>query len=265
MMKRHTLGNDYYSAAHPSVYEKENKLRVAKQAQRILSDFLGSPTLQRLTCLDIGCSVGITSNCFASLFKKVIGVDIDPHAIAIAQKTYRKKNLSFVHEDALNLQLPAHSFDVILCQEVYSYVTNPKRLFSEMYRVLKPGGVVYFAGDNLLFPIESQYKIPFLHWLPDRLSALFLRLLGHEHYYLGHYKTYWALASLCRRFVLTDYTIPVLENPKKFHFSRLYKFKKIVSLLPDSVLGGVKYFLPTFIWILEKPHGAISPKAKSFR
>lgn len=263
MMKRHTLGNDYYSAAHPSVYEKENKLRVAKQAQRVLSDFLGSPTFKHLTCLDLACSVGITSNYFASLFKNVIGVDIDPHAIAIAQKTHREKNLSFAREDALNLQLPARSFDVVICQEVYSYVTNPKRLFSEMYRALKPGGLVYFAGDNLLFPIESQYHIPLLLYLPDGLARFILTRLGHTTYFLGHYKTYWQLRHLASRFILHDYVARILEAPDAFGFNKLIKYKSILSRLPQGVLWHLRSIVPTFIWVLQKPYGATSRRPKS--
>ncbi len=62
--------------------------------------------------------------------------------------------------------LEDESCDLVICAQVYEHVPDDRRLAEEVYRVLKPGGVVFFSGPNWLFPIEGHYHLPFLHWLP---------------------------------------------------------------------------------------------------
>ena len=251
-MKNTSLANDFYSNAHPIMYDKESRTRVAAQAYKVLSDFLKKKDLSNFTCLDLGCSTGIITYYLAPHFKRIVGIDIDKNAITSARENYKRNNLNFLVQNGKKLKFPTNSFDIIVCQEVYENVDEPDKLLHEIYRVLKPKGVCYFAADNLLFPIESQYKIPFLLYLPDRVAQIVLKLLGYKKFYLGHFKTYWQLKNLCKNFIVHDYTLKILKNPKKYQFSRLLKYKKIVGVLPNSALSFLYYFLPTYIWILEK-------------
>jgi len=260
-----TLANVFYSTAHSIMYNVKSRRRVATQAYEVIAHFLSKQDLHRLSCLDIGCSTGIITSYFAPHFKRTIGVDIDKNAISFAKKTYKREDLTFRVEDARKLTFPANSFDVIICQEVYENVDEPTKLLSEIYRVLKPGGICYFTADNLLFPIESQYKIPFLLYLPDTVAALILRLLGHKRFYLGHFKTYWGLKTLCKQFIFHDYTLPILRNPQKYKFTRLYKYKNIVNRLPNSILSMLYFFIPTFIWILQKQDVTFKEKRRAVK
>lgn len=248
-----SFASSFYSLAHPHVYDATSKKRIVNQVTEVLKDFLKSTKLNTLTSLDLGCSVGITTSYLSSSFKKITGSDVDKDAIGYAKKIFRKKNLDFIVDDATKTRFKSNMFDVVVCQEVYENVEEPQKLFDEIYRILKHGGVCYFAGDNLLFPIETQYDIPFLLYLPDSVAQLVLKLLGHKKYYLGHFKTYWQLRRLCKNFIVHDYTLKILKNPQKYQFSRLLKYKKIVDFLPDPILSILYYFLPTYIWILEKP------------
>lgn len=261
-MKKTSLANASYSIAHPIMYNVENRKRVAVQAYKVLAHFLRRRDLSNLSCLDIGCSTGIITSYLASYFKKTVGVDVDKDAISFAQKTYRKGDLTFKVEDGKNLTFPANSFDIVTCQEVYENADKPEKLLSQIYRVLKPEGICYFTGDNLLFPIESQYKIPFLLYLPDKIAVLILRLLGKRQFYLGHYKTYWGLRQLCKKFIVHDYTLPIIRNPEIYKFIRLYKYKTFVSLLPSFVLSLLYFFMPTFIWVLEKEDKSLKGKRR---
>lgn len=253
-----SFGNDYYSKTHRSVYNAERKIRLAQQALAVIRAFHPAPSLTMLSAIDIGCSVGTTTHAVAKYFRSIEGVDNDAHAIHFARGTYHRPNLRFAKQDALSLSYPSNHFDVAICHEIYSYVTDPQKLMSEIYRILKPGGFCYFVGDNLLFPMESQYKIPFLLYLPDRLAIMILKLTGKKKYYLGHYQSYWGLRKLARNFIIHDYTLAILQNPEKYKFTRLYKYKKWFNHLPHWFLSIIKFFLPTYIWILEKPYGKTS-------
>lgn len=42
--------------------------------------------------------------------------------------------------------------DIVLCNQVLEHVKNPEKAVSEMYRLLKPGGILYWFGS----PCESS-------------------------------------------------------------------------------------------------------------
>ncbi|OGG24487.1 hypothetical protein A3A79_04865 [Candidatus Gottesmanbacteria bacterium RIFCSPLOWO2_01_FULL_43_11b] len=240
-----------YSSTDARVLDTKDRHRVAKQIQAVLEDFLGS-RLNAAHTLDVGCSSGAITYYLSSSVKSMIGVDIDKNAISLARKDFKKKNLRFFQANGLHLPFPDESFDVIICNEVYSYVPNDRKLMNEIFRVLKPRGCCYFSGGNTLYPIESRYHIPFLHNLPDLVAIKLFWLLHRKPYYVAHYKTYWELKKLLKNFVISDYTTKILSDPKRFSFTKLYSVSEITKYMPLPVLRMLEPFLPTFIFILSK-------------
>ena len=56
-------------------------------------------------------------------------------------------NISFVQGDAEQLSFLDNSFDIVISRLAFHHFSKPKRCFSEMARVLKPGGK--FAVINM--------------------------------------------------------------------------------------------------------------------
>ena len=50
------------------------------------------------------------------------------------------KNIEFIQGDIEEMPLPDNSFDVVISNCVLNLVTDKQKVFSEIYRVLKPGG-----------------------------------------------------------------------------------------------------------------------------
>ena len=241
-----------YSVSDQRVLHTGDRFRVAKQILAILSDALGKKSLKNLRVLDVGCSNGAITYYLASYVKSIIGIDVDVIALTIAQKTFRRNNLQFYKASGLHLPFQGEHFDVVICNEVYSYIPDDKKLMAEIFRVLKPGGCCYFSGGNLLYPVESRYHIPFLHNLPDAIARWLYRILKGKPYYVAHYKTYWQLQTLLKRFTISDYTLKILKNPKKFSFTKLYALSAITNYLPEIVMKTLEPFCPTFIFVLSK-------------
>lgn len=70
-------------------------------------------------------------------------------------------------------------FDGTLMNEVLEHVADEKQALSEVFRVLKPGGVFVLISPNRWFPIDGHFiKIgswtfgpaPLIPWLPKRLT-----------------------------------------------------------------------------------------------
>lgn len=117
--------------------------------------------------LDIGCNDGV----FLSMIKEkrqcdVFGVDISEPLV----KMCVEKGLNVKLADAEKLPFKDNVFDVVCLMEVLSHVMDPKKLLSEIKRVLKPTG--YLLGSTPHKNIESYlYEERRLHRLYyDKLS-----------------------------------------------------------------------------------------------
>lgn len=128
--------------------------------------------------LDIGCGSGLIASSLAPHVEAIRGVDPEPWSRwSGLQEAFSNLRFNVGGVDSLPAIVPDASVDVAICNQVYEHVPDPANLISELYRVLTPGGVGYFAGPNLLWPVEPHVFLPFVHWLPREavikvLSAL---------------------------------------------------------------------------------------------
>lgn len=144
--------------------------------------------------LDIGCGSGGIAAHLAPHVQEMIGVDPEPWS-RWQTWTQEHPNLSFIQASVDTLNLAPASLDVIICNQVYEHVPDPQALIRLIHTLLKPGGIVYFAGPNLLFPIEPHVFWPFVHWIPRRFAIALMKILGSKHAdALDAYSThYWKL------------------------------------------------------------------------
>lgn len=94
--------------------------------------------------LDIGCGNGRFLHGMQQLGWTVKGVEFNAGAV----KTCRKSELDVHHGDLFSAELPDASFDAINLSHVIEHVPDPKALFIEMARILKPGGLLLLKTPN---------------------------------------------------------------------------------------------------------------------
>lgn len=229
------------------VRDPVSRQRKADKIIQALTHYAHHP-LSSAVCLDIGSSSGIITSAIAPPFGKVIGLDYDEIALRATNPAARAR-VQFIQGDAMSLPLGDNMVDVIICAQVYEHVPDDELLFEEIYRVLKPGGLVFFSGPNWLFPIEPHYFLPFLHWLPERLADIYLRLTGRGDHYYERSRHLWGLRRLLHRFVIRDITLEVLQ---RFYLPEIRGPKWIVRNTPTVVWKLLLPFFPNFNWILYK-------------
>lgn len=104
--------------------------------------------------LDIGCGEGFYSMIFDQLYNcKVTAVDYDNHIMSMAQDWLKdSKKVHFEIGDITKLNFPDNSFDKIVCTEVLEHINDHEKAVSELFRVLKPGGVMAITVPNKNYP-----------------------------------------------------------------------------------------------------------------
>ena len=133
--------------------------------------------------LDIGCGGGTITNCLAYKYPKMklYGCDISKTAIRLARKSQPARAIFFVISDD-KFPYKSNYFDACICFDVLEHVPDPEKFIAETKRVLKRGGVIFFA-----VPCEGQ---PWsLTWILQKLTIgdkLTYKHVGHIHPEFNH-------------------------------------------------------------------------------
>jgi len=127
--------------------------------------------------IDIGCSVGVSTSYLRDFFPgaQVVGIDLSPHFLAVAKymETERtssdsvsRNGIKWIHAKAEATGLETSSVDVamltFIVHELPTAATNS--VLAEVYRILKPGGVVAIT--------DIDPKSPVIQKLPRAISTL---------------------------------------------------------------------------------------------
>jgi len=188
--------------------------------------------------LDIGCGLGGPSRVLAAEFGcHVTGLDLSAEFIRsgrlLTEKCGLEGRVTFVEGDALAMPFPDANFDAAWTQHVVMNIRDRATLYSETFRVLRPGGVLAFfdilkgpgngsgAGLDYPLPWADDSSISFV-FTPDE-TRRFLTGAGFEEVawvdateqYLPmmlHQATGQAASELSLRIVLGDGLGPKLAN-----------------------------------------------------
>ncbi|MHB8341262.1 MAG: class I SAM-dependent methyltransferase [Mycobacteriales bacterium] len=241
-----------FSKAHADrMYDANQRVLKAQKVIRILADHLGDLSTHRL--LDIGCSTGFMTAAYAEHAGEVVGIDIDAPALEFAARTHLRPNLRFELHDSMATGFDDASFSVVTCTHIYEHVPDATRLIAEIRRVLRPGGVCFFAAPNRLQLMEPHYRLPLLSWPPKAIGHRYVRATGRAEEYYEKHLTLWGLRRLTRDFEVVDYTIRVLADPERFAATDLVAAGSVRQRLALALARPAYLLMPTYLWVLRKP------------
>lgn len=227
----------------------DGRARKATVMRQILAHFAGSD-LHDARWLDVGCGSGNIAAALAAHGAEVTGLDPEPWP-QWPELMQAHRNLRLIQGSYDAHPLEAGSIDVVVCNQVYEHVPDPVRLIGFIHEVLRPGGIAYFAGPNLLFPVEPHCLWPFVHWLPRRLAICLLRTCGSQHPLDAYSATYWTLRRWLAGFEVTNALPYLLGHPADF--GRRGALWTCVGWLPKGVVQAMTFLSPGFVFVLKKP------------
>jgi SAM-dependent methyltransferase len=124
--------------------------------------------------LDIGCQKGALTDAWKAR-TAMEWWGIDP-GLSADEESPAGAHLGHGFSNELNFE--DAQFDVAVLANVYEHILPEQRgaSFSEIHRVLKPGGILVGQIPNPYFPIESHSRLPFMGWLPTRAQKAYWKL-----------------------------------------------------------------------------------------
>ena len=101
--------------------------------------------------LDVGCGGGILSEAMAQRGADVTGIDMGEAPLTIAKLHALESGVSVKYQqipvEQLAEEMPA-SFDIVTCLEMLEHVPDPASIIQACYKLVKPGGMVFFSTIN---------------------------------------------------------------------------------------------------------------------
>ncbi len=206
--------------------------------------------------ISVGSGPGGVSIAFALAGGEVTGIDIEQelHDISLSHvQAYTQEirtPIQFVLYDGMVLPFADSTFDYAVSVSVLEHTSDPELYLSQIARVLKPGGKLYLAFPNKLWPKETHTQIWFLTYFPAFLRPYIIKILRRNPLEENnlHFYTYFDLLQMLRHVHADGYHLSIVPEAGR----AVGGVKKIVKDVL-SVFGiSYKSFLSHVSVILEK-------------
>lgn len=115
--------------------------------------------------LEVGCGLGGTARHLAHRYKcRVIGIDITEEYIAVGKELTHLVGLTdhveLLHGNALAIPYEDETFDIVWTEHAQMNIEDKHRFYSEISRVLKPRGRLFFHDIFQGLTGPAHYPVP---------------------------------------------------------------------------------------------------------
>lgn len=237
---------------------KRKRLWQENYQRDALAEIARYASIQNARVLDLGAGMGGFAVAMQRAGARIDALDYNFAYCEIARTRARRYNLNLAALVGAGEALPfaAQSFDVATCWDVLEHVQTPRRLLSEIARVLTDNGVAFLTVINRYALVDPHYHLRFVNYIPRSLGEKYIALrqrtkdsplrdkqkLSEMHYYT--YDGFAKFAAAC------GFQILDLNQPK----SRFQKYPRAVG---DALYYAWRAWgMGTYRLVLQKIEGA---------
>lgn len=112
--------------------------------------------------LDLGCGYGSLTAALQQAGFQAVGVDADAEQIAQARALFPEAANALFPMDAARLQFPDQRFDAVVLRDTLHHLweeADTTRAFSEIERILRPGGRLVIFDPNPNFVVRTARRL----------------------------------------------------------------------------------------------------------
>ena len=157
-----------FAGSIPKLYEKYLVPLIFESYAADLVSRLPLATLNRV--LEIAAGTGIVTRALTAALPEsvsLVATDLSQSMLDTASEVGTKRPVEWRQADAMDLPFADGTFDAVICQFGVMFFPDKPKAFSEVYRVLRPGGVFVF---NVWDRIEEN---EFVNTVTTALASLF--------------------------------------------------------------------------------------------
>ncbi len=129
--------------------------------------------------IDIGCGEGYGTDILSDKVSKIVGLDVDEDTIQHAKKIHENANIDFQKYGGKIIPFEDNTFDFAVSFQVIEHIPHDELYISEVYRVLKNGGIFILTTPNKtnrLKPGQKPWnKYHIREYYPNELKDILLK------------------------------------------------------------------------------------------
>ncbi len=108
--------------------------------------------------LDLGCGTGNMSFKLLEKGCQVTGIDISKKMLEQARAKNTENKISFLEMNGTNMDFEDNHFDAAVSMTAFEFIRNPREVYEELKRVVKPGGTIVLGTIQKGGSWEKMYS-----------------------------------------------------------------------------------------------------------
>ncbi len=213
--KKYTLGRKH---------KKSLRYRLERRTHEVIQAIHQLHPQNIKSILDVGTAEGLMLSSIKKKFPQAecIGLEYSRELINMNQD----KNIKIIQGDAQNLPFKDNSFDIAIATALIEHLSEPFKMLTETYRVLKKDGLVIITTPDPFF---------------DKIAELISREESHhlERFDLPKLKNYFGKANF--QILQTEkFMMSPIGFPAELKIEKLIKFLKLDFILLNQLIVGKK-------------------------